>query len=29
VGDKVTAEMIRKYIQRHKEAEDTQRDLFE
>jgi putative transposase len=29
VGDKVTAEMIRKYIQRHKETEDTQRDLFE
>ena len=29
VGDKVTAEMIRKYIQRHKEAEDAQRDLFE
>jgi len=29
VGDKVTAEVIRKYIQRHKEAEDTQRDLFE
>jgi putative transposase len=28
VGDKVTAEMIRKYIQRHKESEDTQRDLF-
>jgi putative transposase len=24
VGDKVTAEMIRKYIQRHKEAEDAQ-----
>ena len=29
VGDKVTAEVIRKYIQRHKEAQDTQRDLFE
>ncbi len=29
VGDKVTAELIRKYIQRHKEAEDTQIDLFE
>ena len=29
VGDKVTAEMIRKYIQRHKETEDAQRDLFE
>jgi len=29
VGDKVTAEVIRKYIQRHKEAEDTQIDLFD
>ena len=29
VGDKVTAEVIRKYIKRHKEAHDTQRDLFE
>ena len=29
VGDKVTAELIRKYIQRHKEAQDTQIDLFE
>jgi putative transposase len=29
VGDKVTAEMVRKYIQRHKEAEDAQIDLFE
>ena len=29
VGDKVTAEVIRKYIQRHKEAEDAQRDLFD
>src|SRR5215212_2762791 len=29
VGDKVTAEVIRKYIQRHKEAEDPQLDLFE
>jgi putative transposase len=29
VGDKVTAEVIRKYIQRHKEAEDTQIDLFQ
>ena len=29
VGDHVTAEMIRKYIQRHKEASDTQIDLFE
>ena len=29
VGDKVTAEVIRKYIKRHKEAQDTQRDLFE
>jgi putative transposase len=28
VGDKVTAEVIRKYIQRHKEAHETQRDLF-
>jgi putative transposase len=29
VGDKVTAEMIRKYIQRHKESQDAQLDLFE
>ena len=29
VGDKVTAEVIRKYIQRHKEAQDAQRDLFD
>ena len=29
VGDKVTAEMVRKYIQRHKAAPDTQIDLFE
>jgi putative transposase len=29
VGDKVTAEVIRKYIQRHKEAEDTQIGLFD
>jgi putative transposase len=29
VGDKVTAEVIRKYIQRHKEAEDTQIALFD
>ncbi len=29
VGDKVTAEVIRKYIQRHKEVPDAQRDLFE
>ena len=29
VGDKVTAEMIRKYIQRHKESQDVQIDLFE
>ncbi|HEX8632896.1 MAG TPA: IS200/IS605 family transposase [Pyrinomonadaceae bacterium] len=29
VGDKVTAEVIRKYIQRHKETEDTQIDLFD
>jgi len=29
VGDKVMAEMIRKYIKRHKEAQDTQLDLFE
>ena len=29
VGDKVTAELIRKYIQRHKEAQDTQIDLFD
>ena len=28
VGDKVTAEVIRNYIRRHKEAEDTQLDLF-
>jgi len=29
VGDKVTAEVIRKYIQRHKEALDSQLGLFE
>jgi len=29
VGDKVTAEVIRKYIQRHKGARDSQLDLFE
>ena len=29
VGDKVTAEVIRKYIRRHKEAQDPQLDLFE
>ncbi len=29
VGDKVTAEVIRKYIRRHKEAQDVQRDLFD
>ena len=29
VGDKVTAEVIRKYIQRHKESQDAQLDLFE
>jgi len=29
VGDKVTAEVIRKYFHRHKEAEDAQIDLFE
>ena len=29
VGDKVTAEVIRKYIQRHKEVEDAQIDLFD
>ncbi|HEX8633713.1 MAG TPA: IS200/IS605 family transposase, partial [Pyrinomonadaceae bacterium] len=29
VGDKVTAEVIRKYIQRHKEVEDTQIGLFD
>jgi len=28
VGDKVTAEVIRTYIQRHREAEDAQIDLF-
>ncbi len=28
VGDQVTAEVIRKYIQRYKEAKDTQLDLF-
>ena len=28
VGDKVTAEVIRKYIQRHKESQDPQLDLF-
>jgi len=29
VGDKVTAEMIRKYIQRQREAQDAQLDLFD
>ena len=29
VGDQVTAEMIRKYIKRHREAQDEQLDLFE
>src|SRR5918912_721634 len=29
VGDRVTAEVIRKYIKRHKETQDTQIDLFE
>jgi putative transposase len=29
VGDKVTAEMIRKYIRRHRESQDSQLDLFE
>ena len=29
VGDKVTAELIRTYIQRHKEAQDAQIDLFD
>jgi putative transposase len=29
VGDKVTAEVIRKYIKRHREEQDAQRDLFE
>jgi len=29
VGDKVTAEVIRKYIQRHKEVKDAQINLFE
>lgn len=28
-GDKVTAEVIRKYIRRHREEEDPQLDLFE
>jgi putative transposase len=28
VGDKVTAEMVRKYIKRHREAQDEQLDLF-
>ncbi len=28
VGDKVTADVIRNYIQRHKEAKDSQLDLF-
>lgn len=28
VGDKVTADVIRKYIQRHKEDQDSQLDLF-
>ena len=29
VGDTVTAEVIRKYIRRHKETQDSQLDLFE
>ena len=29
VGDKVTAVIVRKYIQRHKESPDPQLDLFE
>jgi hypothetical protein len=29
VGDKVTAEVIRKYIRRHRETQDSQIDLFE
>jgi putative transposase len=29
VGDKVTAQVIRKYIQRHKEVKDAQINLFE
>src|ERR1041384_2659335 len=29
VGDKVTAEVIRKYIQRHREDQDAQIDLFD
>ncbi len=28
-GDKVMTEMIRKYIQRHQESEDTQIELFD
>ncbi len=28
VGDKVTAEVIRKYIKRHRDPQDTQLDLF-
>ncbi len=28
VGDKVTSEVIRKYIRRHREAQDSQLDLF-
>jgi putative transposase len=29
VGDKVTAEVIRKYIRQHRETQDSQIDLFE
>ena len=29
VGDRVTAEMVKKYIQRHRETQDAQLDLFE
>jgi putative transposase len=29
VGDRVTAEMVKKYIQRHRESQDAQLDLFE
>ena len=29
VGDQVTAEMVRRYIQRHREGQDAQLDLFE
>ena len=28
VGDRVTAEMVKKYIQRHRESQDAQLDLF-